>query len=121
VLFVLATSVALAALLAKDTSGETSLAPALGLIGIIPCIAGLAAVITLWRGVARRNDRLFPSARRPVKLTLDPMVRRAIPGTSPRAPGHRPVPTAARSRDRGGFVLRCCTLAGGESEDDELD
>jgi hypothetical protein len=49
-MFVLGTSVALTALLVKDTSGDTGLAPLLGWIGIAPCLAGLAAVTTLWRG-----------------------------------------------------------------------
>jgi len=47
--FALVTALALAALLVKDTSGETGLAPVLGWIGTVPCIAGLAAVTTLWR------------------------------------------------------------------------
>lgn len=47
--FVAGTSLALAAALTKDTSGEVGLAPLLGLIGLAPCVAGLVAVATLWR------------------------------------------------------------------------
>lgn len=48
-MFVLGTSVALTALLVKDTSGDTGLAPLLGWIGMLPCLAGLGAVTILWR------------------------------------------------------------------------
>jgi hypothetical protein len=48
-LFALGTSVALAALLVPDTSGDTGLAPLLGWIGVLPCVAGAAAVTMLWR------------------------------------------------------------------------
>jgi hypothetical protein len=44
-LFVVGTVVALTALLVKDTSGEVGLAPVLGLIGLLPCVAGLATVL----------------------------------------------------------------------------
>jgi hypothetical protein len=47
--FAAGTSLALTALLVKDTSGEVGLAPVLGLIGLLPCVAGLAAVVLLWR------------------------------------------------------------------------
>jgi len=47
--FVLGTSVALTALLIKDTSGDTGLAPLLGWSGMLPCLAGLGAVLLLWR------------------------------------------------------------------------
>ncbi len=47
--FVAGTSLALTALLTKDTSGEVGLAPLLGLIGLAPCVAGLVAVAALWR------------------------------------------------------------------------
>ncbi len=47
--FPLATSIALTALLVKDTSGDTGSPPLLGWIGMMPCVAGLAAVTTLWR------------------------------------------------------------------------
>jgi hypothetical protein len=40
---------ALSALLVKDTSGDTGLAPLLGSIGVLPCIAGVVAVAMLWR------------------------------------------------------------------------
>ena len=48
-IFVIATGVALAALLTKDTSGDVGLAPPLGLVGILPCLAGLWVVVALWR------------------------------------------------------------------------
>jgi hypothetical protein len=48
-MFVLGTSVALTALLVRDTSGDVGLAPMLGWIGMAPCFAGLAAVATVWR------------------------------------------------------------------------
>jgi hypothetical protein len=48
VMFVGGTALALAALLTKDTSGEVGLAPLLGWIGMLPPLAGLAAVILLW-------------------------------------------------------------------------
>ena len=47
--FVAGTSLALTALLTKDTSGEVGLAPLLGMIGLAPCVAGLVAVAALWR------------------------------------------------------------------------
>jgi hypothetical protein len=48
-MFAAGTSLALTALLVKDTSGEVGLAPAWGLIGLLPCVAGLVAVAFLWR------------------------------------------------------------------------
>ncbi|WP_216651300.1 hypothetical protein [Actinomadura litoris] len=36
-------------LLIKDTSGDTGLPPVLGWLGTAPCLAGLAAVVLLWR------------------------------------------------------------------------
>ena len=42
-------TVALSALLTKDTSGEVGLAPLLGWIGLLPCVAGLITVVRLWR------------------------------------------------------------------------
>jgi hypothetical protein len=48
-MFAVGTSVALSALLVKDTSGDTGLAPLLGSIGVLPCIAGVVAVAMLWR------------------------------------------------------------------------
>jgi hypothetical protein len=48
-MFVLGTAVALSALLAEDTSGDTGLAPLLGWIGVLPCVAGAVAVAMLWR------------------------------------------------------------------------
>lgn len=48
-MFLLGTATALTALLVKDTSGDTGLPPLLSSIGLMPCLAGLAAVTTLWR------------------------------------------------------------------------
>jgi hypothetical protein len=48
-MFVVGASVALTGLLVKDTSGDTGLAPLLGWIGMLPCLAGLGAVTALWR------------------------------------------------------------------------
>lgn len=48
-MFALATSIALFDLLVKDTSGDTGLPPLLGGIGMLPCLAGLLAVASLWR------------------------------------------------------------------------
>jgi hypothetical protein len=48
-MFVLGTGVALTLLLVKDSSGDTGLAPTLGWIGLLPCGAGLVAVVLLWR------------------------------------------------------------------------
>ncbi|MBO2464611.1 hypothetical protein [Actinomadura violacea] len=47
-MFVLGLCTGLIALLTKDTSGQTGLAPALGWLGMAPCLAGLAAVTLLW-------------------------------------------------------------------------
>jgi hypothetical protein len=48
-MFAVGTCVALAGLLVKDTSGDTGLAPLLGCIGMLPSLAGGAAVTMLWR------------------------------------------------------------------------
>ena len=48
-LFVLGTGIALFDLLVKDTSGDTGLPPLLGWAGMLPCLAGLLAVVLLWR------------------------------------------------------------------------
>ena len=47
--FALGTAIALTDLLIKDTSGQTGLPPLLGWAGVIPCLAGLLAVVLLWR------------------------------------------------------------------------
>lgn len=48
-MFALGALVALIGLLIRDTSGDTGLAPLLGWIGMLPSVAGLAAVTILWR------------------------------------------------------------------------
>jgi hypothetical protein len=48
-LLVLGTGVALTDLLVEDTSGDVGLAPVLGWIGLLPCLAGFVAVLLLWR------------------------------------------------------------------------
>lgn len=48
-MFLLGASVALTALLVKDTSGDTALPPLLGWLGMLPLGAGIACVAALWR------------------------------------------------------------------------
>lgn len=48
-MFVVGAGVALTVLLIRDTSGDTGLPPLLGWLGILPCVAGLAAITLLWR------------------------------------------------------------------------
>jgi hypothetical protein len=48
-LFVIGTVVALFNLAVTDTSGDTGLSPVIGGLGLFPSLAGLAAVILLWR------------------------------------------------------------------------
>lgn len=48
-LLVLGAGVGLSDLLVEDTSGDVGLAPMLGWIGLLPCLAGLVAVLLLWR------------------------------------------------------------------------
>jgi hypothetical protein len=55
-MFAIGTAVALTGLLAKDTSGDTSLAALLAWIGILPCTAGLVAVTTLWHRASRSRQ-----------------------------------------------------------------
>ena len=50
VLFALGTGIALLDLLIRDKSGDTGLPPLLGWVGMLPCLAGLLAVMVLWRG-----------------------------------------------------------------------
>ncbi|HEY3503801.1 MAG TPA: hypothetical protein VGN37_13580 [Actinocatenispora sp.] len=54
-LFAVGTSVALFDLLVRDTSGDTGLPPLLGWLGLLPCLAGIAALALLWR---RRPQRV---------------------------------------------------------------
>ena len=48
-MFALGTGIAVIDLLIKDTSGDTGLPPLLGWAGMLPCLAGLLAVMLLWR------------------------------------------------------------------------
>lgn len=48
-MFALGTAAALTALLTEDTSGDTGLAPQLGWLWMAPSLAGLVAVVMLWR------------------------------------------------------------------------
>jgi hypothetical protein len=48
-MFATAACVAIAAATIKDTSGDVGLAPLLGLLQVLPCVPGLAAVVLLWR------------------------------------------------------------------------
>ncbi|TQL67771.1 hypothetical protein FB381_1653 [Nocardioides albertanoniae] len=56
-LFLLGTGVALFNLTIRDTSGETGLAPQIGWVGMLPSIAGLAAVVLVWRESTREPTR----------------------------------------------------------------
>lgn len=47
--FVVGASVEVYALLARDTSGDTGLPMQLGILGVLPCLAGLVAVVLMWR------------------------------------------------------------------------
>ena len=49
VIFLLAGAASLINLLITDTSGDTGLPPLLGWLGVLPCVAGLATVVQLWR------------------------------------------------------------------------
>jgi hypothetical protein len=51
-MFALGTAIALTNLLIKDTSGDTGLPPLLGWAGVLPCLAGLLAVVLLWSSPA---------------------------------------------------------------------
>lgn len=55
--FVIAACVALTALLTKDVSGDVGLAPPLGLVGVLPCLAGLWVVVALWKGAQKPAPR----------------------------------------------------------------
>jgi len=60
-LFAAGTSIALFNLLVKDTSGDTGLPPLLGWVGMLPSLAGLLAVIFLWRKPSRRGESRSPA------------------------------------------------------------
>ncbi|WEB45490.1 MULTISPECIES: hypothetical protein [Streptomyces] len=49
VVFALGLVLALFNLLIKDSTGYAALSPLLGIAGLLPCAAGLAAVVMLWR------------------------------------------------------------------------
>lgn len=49
VILVGAAAIALSGLLITDTSGEVGLAPLLGWLLMLPCVAGVVAVVQLWR------------------------------------------------------------------------
>jgi hypothetical protein len=48
-MFAIGATVALSALLVRDTSGDVGLAPLHGWIGLTPSLAGLVAVVLLWK------------------------------------------------------------------------
>ena len=48
-IFLLASIVSVTNLLITDTSGDTGLPPLFGWLGMLPCVAGLAVVVMLWR------------------------------------------------------------------------
>src|SRR5690606_38723296 len=90
--------VALFNLLVRDTSGDTGLPPLLGLTGLLPVVAGVVAVVLLWRpsppapagrwgtrplsgGPARLEPTTSAAeARRSDQLSYRPLARRARPG-----------------------------------------
>ena len=57
VLLLAGLGLALTCLLTKDTSGDVGLAPVLGVLGLLPSVAGVAAVGLLWRGSTMREIR----------------------------------------------------------------
>jgi hypothetical protein len=59
-LFVVGTTMALTLLFVRDTSGDVGLAPSLGAIGAAPCLAGLAAVLALWRSPHQGRPTFSP-------------------------------------------------------------
>ena len=56
-LFALGTGIAVTDLVIRDTSGDAGLAPALGWIGMLPCLAGLFAVALFWRRSSSAGSR----------------------------------------------------------------
>ena len=56
VLALTGTSVAAFALLVRDTSGDTGLPPLIGTIGLLPCAAGLIAVVLMFTRAATSAD-----------------------------------------------------------------
>ncbi|WP_181274369.1 hypothetical protein [Brevibacterium oceani] len=66
VLALTGTSVAAFALLVRDTSGDTGLPPLIGTIGILPCAAGLIAVVLMFtRSATSANRDTAPLHRSP--------------------------------------------------------
>ncbi|WP_166975028.1 hypothetical protein [Brevibacterium atlanticum] len=64
------TSVAAFALLVRDTSGDTGLPPLIGTIGLLPCAAGLVAVILMFtRSATSANRNGAPMHRSPQPRT----------------------------------------------------
>jgi hypothetical protein len=61
-LFASGTSIALFNLLVKDTSGDTGLPPLLGWVGMLPSLAGLLAVILVWKRRSQGGGSLSPAA-----------------------------------------------------------
>lgn len=72
-IFVGGTGLALAALLTPDSSGEVSLAPLLGWIGMLPSMAGLVAVVMLWARPAARSESV--SGHEPDRRSTPPADR----------------------------------------------
>ncbi|NUT06495.1 MAG: hypothetical protein HOV76_23755 [Hamadaea sp.] len=48
VMFLIGASLGLTGLLTRDTSGDTGLPATLGLVGMVPTVAGLVAIALLW-------------------------------------------------------------------------
>ncbi|MFE1082122.1 MULTISPECIES: hypothetical protein [Brevibacterium] len=66
VLALTGTAVALFAFLVRDISGDTGLPPLIGTIGLLPCVAGLVAVVLMFtRTAASANNDPHPLNRSP--------------------------------------------------------
>ena len=57
-LWIVATGIALLDLTVRDTSGDTALPAIVGWTGLAPCVAGLVAVVLLWRRTSERKETL---------------------------------------------------------------
>ncbi|WP_420750536.1 hypothetical protein [Rhodococcus sp. O3] len=57
-LWVVATGIALFDLTVRDTSGDTALPATVGWMGLAPCVAGLVAVVLLWRRPSHEKEAL---------------------------------------------------------------
>jgi len=65
VLLVIAIGLALTGLTVTDTSGDVGLSPLLASLQLLPCVAGLAAVVLFWRKGRTGVGAPARAARRP--------------------------------------------------------